>query len=289
MSTELTLASGMSLAEAIGMGGAETKSSMGMPRLTIIHNGIMGTMDVGGKKIKTEVIPAGAYKYTPNSETTIYSVNPEVRIFAFREQWTRWDNEQEKMLKSVMADDVKGDLKDNNGGFNLGRPSGYVQDFQSLPQETKDIMRAVKRTKVVFGMIKFSDATDEAGNPVEGYEEEQPFAIDLKNTASIKSFDNVLRVLKRKNLLSVQHSFILGADENQIPTGAKYYSPNYSAGSLVSAITEEDKENVFNFLEYISYVNEKILADWAEKNTDSGLSSDDINLVNQFVNVEEAD
>ena len=288
MSTQLAVASGISLAEAIGMTGGETKTSVGMPRMSITHQPIMGTMEVNGKNIKTEVIPAGAYKYTPNSDTTIYSVNPEIRVFAIRQQWSKWDNEQEKMLKTVLANDLKGDLKDNNGGFNLGRPSGYVQDFNSLPQATKDIMRTVKRTKVVFGVVKFADATNENGDPVTGYDTERPFSIDLKNTASIKAFDTAMTVLSRKNLLPIQHSLILGADENQIPTGAKYYSPSFSAGTQVD-IGETDQETLNNFMEFIEYVNGRILDDWAEKTTDHGMSADDVDLVHEFVNVEEAD
>jgi len=288
MSTELAVASGISIAEAIGMTGGETKTSVGMPRMSIIHQPIMGTMDVNGKKVKTEVIPAGAFKYTPNSDTTIYSVNPEIRVFAFRQQWSKWDNEQEKMLKTVLANDLKGDLKDNNGGFNLGRPSGYVQDFNSLPQETKDIMRTVKRTKVVFGVAKFADATDENGEPVSGYDMEQPFSIDLKNTPSIKAFDTAMTVLSRKNMLPIQHSLVLGADEHQIPTGAKYYSPSFAAGTAVD-ISEGDQDTLNNFMEFIEYVNARILDDWAENNSDHGMSADDVDLVHQFVDVDEAD
>ena len=288
MSTELAVASGISVAEAIGITATENRTSVGMPRLAIVHQPIMGTMEVNGKKVKTEVIPAGAFKYTPNSDTTIYSVNPEIRVFAFRQQWSKWDNEQEKMLKTVLANDLKGDLKDNNGGFNLGRPSGYVQDFNALPQATKDIMRTVKRTKVVFGMVKLADATNENGDPVSGYETEQPFSIDLKNTPSIKAFDNAMTVLSRKNMLPIQHSLVLGADEHQIPTGAKYYSPSFAAGTAVD-IGEGDQETLNNFMDYIEYINMRILEDWAERNVDYNMSSDDADLVHEFVNVEEAD
>ena len=58
-----------------------------------------------------------------------------------------------RMLRTVMATSLNGDLKDNYGGFNCGRPSGYVKDFNSLPQETQDLMRSTDRFKVIFGLV----------------------------------------------------------------------------------------------------------------------------------------
>jgi hypothetical protein len=42
-------------------------------------------------------------------------------------------------------------------------------------------------------------------------------------------------------------------------------------------------------MEFIEYVNARILEDWAENNSDHGMSADDADLVHQFVDVEEAD
>ena len=52
------------------------------------------------------------------------------------------------------------DLKDTKGTFNIGRPSGYhsKKEYDALSQQVKDLMRAVKRTKIVFGTIKFNGA-----------------------------------------------------------------------------------------------------------------------------------
>ena len=65
MSTELAIQNdlGMSLAEAIGVSntGGDTKS-VSLPRVNLTHNGIMGSIEVNGKTVKTEVVPSGAYK-----------------------------------------------------------------------------------------------------------------------------------------------------------------------------------------------------------------------------------
>ena len=97
MSTELAIQNdlGMSLAEAIGVtsSGGETKS-VSLPRVNLIHNGIMGNIEVNGKTVKTEVVPAGSYKITQGEDNVAYSVNPSIRIFAVRQQWSKWDSSE---------------------------------------------------------------------------------------------------------------------------------------------------------------------------------------------------
>ena len=38
-----------------------------------------------------------------------------------------------------MADNLNIDLKDNMGGFNCGKPTGFVKDYQALPVKTKEL------------------------------------------------------------------------------------------------------------------------------------------------------
>ena len=156
MNTEITVATenGMSMSEMMGVSiGEGGKKSSSLARMTQIHSGIMGNMSLEGKSIKTEVVPSGAYKLDLGEGKVAYSTNPSVRVFVIRQQWTRWDSESNQMQKTVLSIDLKGDLKDNVGGFNIGRPTGYVQDWDGLPQATKELMRQVKKTKVIFGTV----------------------------------------------------------------------------------------------------------------------------------------
>jgi hypothetical protein len=290
MSTELTMIGddlGMSLAEAMGMGSGEVQTTSNLSRLSQIHVGIMGTMEVKGKTIKTEVIPAGAYKLL-SGDDAVYSVSPKMRIFAMRQQWQRWDSDAQKMYRSVMANDLKGDLKDNLGGFNIGRPSGYVKDFKALPKETQDVMRSVKRTYILFGLITMTEAMDKEGNPIEGYDEEIPFMISIKGQDSIKAVNEALASLKRKNLLSIMYKFTLGAKIHALPTeGNTYSSMVFGAGDKV-AEQPEDTDTLRSFLGYIAWSNGYILDAWKDAHQDP-MSAEDIDIIHQFVNVEEAD
>ena len=289
MNTELAIQNdlGMSLAEAVGVtpqGGGERKSAA-LPRVNLMHSGIMGEIDVNGKPIKTEVVPSGSYKITRGEDDVVYASSPTVRIFAIRQQWSKWDAKEEMMMKTVMSIDLKGDLKDNVGTFNLGRPSGYIEDWDSVPDKTKDLIRSIKRKKILFGLLTATGVTDEAGNPVDAITD-MPFTFEVP-PSSIKSLDLAVNALGRKNVLPIQCMLKLGAKPVNSNTGNSFAVMTIDAGDKVD-LQPEDQDTLHNFLEYITTVNSYILEQWDEKNKES-ISDDDAAIVAEFVNVEEAD
>jgi hypothetical protein len=281
MNTELTVTddSGRSIAEMMGVTVQEdSKRRSSLARLTQIHKALMGDIEVAGKVIKTEVVPSGAYKLDlKGDEQVAYCLNPVIRIFALRQQWTHWDAENNKMDRSMMATDLKGDLKDTRGTFNIGRPSGYVEDWESLPQATKDIMRSVKRTKILFGTINLAGVMDEAGNAVEGFDRDIPFIMDIKNRDSIKALDNALKLLARKNVLPIQYNVVLSAEEHTMPTGNTYASMVFQLKDAV-AISEEDNEVLKGFFDWMEWTNSYVKEQWESNNTDS--------IAGDFVDIE---
>tara|TARA_S200002703_G_scaffold23494_2_gene20312 strand:+ start:5703 stop:6578 length:876 start_codon:yes stop_codon:yes gene_type:complete len=291
MSTELAVAteSGKSMAELMGVSpSVSSDASPSIARLGMIHQPIMGEVDYNGKAIKTEVIPVGAFTFT-KGDTKVYSTGVSVRVFAQRNQWQRWNSETEEMEKSVLSNSLNGDLKDSIGGLNLGRPSGYIEDFQSLPDETKSVIRSVKRVKVFYGTVTLDNPTDEQGQPVEGKFINEPFVMDVKNRDSLKSIDGVLNGLNRKNLLPIMSTVKLVGVEDSIPTGAKFGKIEASLGDRVD-IAEADNDMLKDFLELIEYSNGKILDLHHERakghaDEDEGLVKDIIN--NDFVEVDE--
>ena len=289
MNTELAIQNdlGMSLAEAVGVtpqSGGERKSAA-LPRVNLMHSGIMGEIDVNGKSIKTEVVPSGSYKITRGEDDVVYASSPTVRIFAIRQQWSKWDAKEEMMMKTVMSIDLKGDLKDNVGTFNLGRPSGYIEDWDSVPEKTKDLIRSIKRKKILFGELSATGVTDEKGNPVDAITA-MPFYFEVP-PSSIKSLDLAVNTLGRKNILPIQCTLKLGANLIDSKTGNNFAVMTLDMGDKVE-LQPEDQDTLHNFLEYITTVNSYILEQWDEKNKES-ISDDDAAIVAEFVNVEEED
>ena len=140
MNMELTVNdnSGRSMAEMMGVDtSAGPQKTSSLARLNILHTALMGEVEVAGKLRNTEVLPVGTFSLKIG-EDIIYVAKPSIRIFAMRQQYAKWDSENNKMDRTVLANDLKSDLKDSRGTFNIGRPLGFVTDWENLPQKTKD-------------------------------------------------------------------------------------------------------------------------------------------------------
>jgi len=283
MSNELAIANerGQSMAELMGV-SVKTSNADFLPsisRLGMLHQPIMGEVDLNGKMIKTEVVPVGAFTLKTGDDI-VYSNGATVRVFAQRNQWQRWNSDTEEMEKSVMSNTLNGDLKDSIGGFNLGRPSGYIEDFNSLPDATKQLMRSVKRVMVYYGTVSLDGPMNEKGEPVDAVEA-VPFVMDVKNRDSLKSINGVMSNFKKKNMLPIMSTISLTGVEDSIPTGAKFGKIQASTGDSVELINE-DNDTLKDFLELIEYSNGKILD--LHHDRAKGHSDEDAELVGEILN-----
>lgn len=278
------------MAELMGVsvgGGGEGGPSIA--RVGMIHQPIMGEVDFNGKTIKTEVLPVGTFTLKKDDDI-VYSDTVTLRVFAQRNQWQRWNSETEEMEKSVMSNNLNGDLKDSVGGFNLGRPSGYIDDFNALPDVTKQVIRSVKRAVVYFGTVTLDNPVDENGEPVSGDFTDVPVVMDVKNRDSLKSINGVLGSLKSKNLLPIMSTIKLSGEEDSIPSGNTFGKINATLGDKVD-ISDHDNDTLRDFVELIEYMNGKVLDLHNERN-DNALSTEDASMVkdiidNDFVEVDE--
>lgn len=284
MSNELAIAAerGQSMAEMMGVSAASTQQSTpSIARVGMIHQPIMGEVEFNGKTIKTEVLPIGTFTLV-QGEDKVYSNGITLRVFAQRNQWQRWNSETEEMEKSVMSNSLNGDMKDSVGGFNLGRPTGYIDDFQALPEATKQIMRSVKRVKVFFATVTLDNPMNDKGEPVTGNYTDVPVVMDVKNRDSLKSIDAVLNGLNRKNLLPIMSTIKLSGVEDSIPTGAKFGRIEAKLGSSVD-LSDSDNDTLKDFMDLIEYMNGKVLDLHNERN-DKGLSPEDAAVVSDIIN-----
>ena len=282
MSNELAVAteSGKSMAELMGVSSAPVNSSTpSISRLGMLHQPIMGEVDLNGKMIKTEVVPVGAFTLKTGDDI-VYSNGVTIRVFAQRNQWQRWNSDTEEMEKSVMSNSLNGDLKDSIGGFNLGRPSGYIEDFNSLPDATKQLMRSVKRVVVYYGTVSLDSPMNEKGEPVDAVEA-VPFVMDVKNRDSLKSINGVMSNFKKQNMLPIMSTISLTGVEDSIPTGAKFGKIQANTGEAVE-LASEDNDTLKDFLELIDYSNGKILD--LHHDRAKGHADQDAELVGEILN-----
>ena len=291
MSNELAIATerGKSMAELMGVSSAPSQDLMPtIARLSLQQmQPIMGEVELNGKTIKTEVVPIGSFKLD-TGDKTVYSETATVRVFAQRKQLQRWNSETEEMEKSVMANDTNGDLKDSIGGFNLGRPAGYIQDFESLPEETKQLIRSVKLVSVIYGTVTMKNPINNEGTTVADIED-VPFVMDIKNNDSKKSINGVMAHLKKKNLLPIMSTIELEGITGTVASGAKFGKISAKLGTPCE-ISGTDNDTLKDFIELIEYNNGRILDlhhERAKAGTDGDTELVEGILNNDFVEVDE--
>ena len=162
------------MAKAMGI-AADTSNqkqkSSSLARLRINHSPVMGQTEVKGKTVNMEVVSGGTYKLEIPDGPTYYASSVKIRPFLQRFMYKRFvrgmGDAPNRYIKTLMNDDLNIDLKDNDGGFNCGKPAGWIQDFDALPDKTKDLIKQIKRVRVVFGLVDLHDAVDAKGNKVE--------------------------------------------------------------------------------------------------------------------------
>ena len=279
------------LADIMGMSNTVPSSRSALAEIKQVHQNIMGTKEVDGEKMEVAVIKAGSYSVVFPDETVYYSDKITIRTFMQRFQWERWDDNftrpdggSGRMLRSVMGKSLSVDLKDNYGGFNCGRPSGYVKDFSSLPQETQDIMKSTKRYKIVFGLCTLDNAKDANGKSVDV--KEFPFFMRIKNRDSFKAMNDIFNAIQRKNRLPIQHKLVLSSELKSIPSGATYAVVKASLGDEVE-ITADDQETLNSFVEWVESMNSITLSKWEENRRPEELSEADEEIVSSIVEIEE--
>lgn len=263
------------MAKAMGMAveSANTKKqSSTLARLRISHSAIMGEAEVNGKMKNVEVVEGGTYKLEIPDGPTYYAQSAIIRPFLQRFMYKKFvmatGTSPNRYVKTVMADSLNMDLKDNDGGFNCGKPSGWIEDFKSLPDATKELIRSIKRVRVVLGVVELVNPKDAEGNPVDdGIPlSNVPFIWEVENRDAFKTVGGVFTQLAKMKRLPVQHSVTLNTEERKLPNGNSFYLPVTSLDvTNVIELTQDDQEKFGEFMSWVQNYNEYIINAYAEK------------------------
>jgi len=277
------------MAKAMGIAHEKTStSSSSLARLRINHSPIMGTADVNGKRVNVEVVEGGTYKLEIPDGPTYYASSIKMRPFMQRFMHKRFVQATAKSpnryIKSVMADSLDIDLKDNDGGFNCGKAAGYIKDFSALPKAQQELLKAIKRVRVVLGEVELVNPTNDKGEPVEVAN--TPFIWEIDNRDAFKEIGTCFTSLAKMQRLPIKHIITATTDERKIPTGASYYVP-VAKLDVSTAVELTDKDQVLfgDFMAWIDNYNTYIINQWAEK-ANSTMADDDIDVVDNLVDIE---
>jgi hypothetical protein len=276
------------MAQAMGL-SAETsnkKKSSTLARLRINHSPIMGEADVNGKKVNMEVVSGGTYKLEVPDGPTYYAESANIRPYLQRYMYKRFvkgsGDQPNKYVKTVMHNNLTTDLKDNDGGFNCGKPAGYIADFKSLPEKTQDLIRQIKRVRVVLGTVELVNATDASGNPVEV--DSMPFIWEIENRDAFKSVGVVFDKLSKMKRLPVQHLLTANTEERKLPNGNSFYLPVVSLDVTNTLdVTDTEHDTFGDFMAWVQNYNEYIINTWSER---SQAQEEDLGDLSDVIDIE---
>jgi len=273
------------MAKAMGMANeAATTKKQGMflARLRINHSAILGAESI--------LVKAGTYKLEIPDGPTYYAESAIVRPFMQRFMYKKFvmgsAGKPNRYVKTVMADTLNMDLKDNDGGYNCGKPAGWIEDYASLPEATKELIKSIKRVRVVLGNVELINPKDVNGNPVEL--ESTPFIWEVENRDAFKTVGGVFTKLAKMKRLPVQHTVDLTTEERKLPNGNSFYLPLTGMDITKTVELEQKDQDLFaDFMSWVQNYNEYIINAYAEKAGDSDGDELDELDINDIIDVEE--
>ena len=281
------------MAKAMGIANeapAKAKSSS-LARLRINHSPIMGTAEVKGKSVNVETVSGGTYKLEiPDGDTYFANsvkIRPHIQRFMYKRFVMGGANAPNRYVKTVMSDNLNVDLKDNDGGFNCGKPAGFIQDFKALPEKKQELIKQIKRVRVLFGTVELVNPVTSTGAEVTV--DPMPFIWEIDNRDAFKTMGEPFTKLGKMQRLPVQHTISLSTEEKKIPTGAVYYVPSCVLDVKNDIKIKETDQDLFaDFMAWLQNYNDYICSEW-EKHTRSKMLDEEIETVEAFIDIEKAD
>ena len=278
------------MAKAMGIANeapAKAKSSS-LARLRINHSPIMGTAEVKGKSVNVETVSGGTYKLEIPDGDTYYAnsikLRPHMQRFMYKRFVMGGANSPNRYIKTIMSDNLNVDLKDNDGGFNCGKPAGYIQDFKALPEKTQDLIKQIKRVRVVLGVVELVNPMNAKGEEVKV--DTMPFIWEIDNRDAFKLVGESFASLAKLQRLPVHHMITASTDERKLPNGNSFFVPVVSLDvSKTLDVTQEDQTIFADFLAWLDNYNNYILNMWSEK-ANARMSEEDTSVVDDLVDIE---
>jgi|TARA_A100001391_G_scaffold193926_2_gene169759 hypothetical protein len=259
-----------------------------LARLRINHSPIMGQTEVKGKMVNMEVVSGGTYKLEIPDGETYYASSIKMRPFLQRFMYKRFvrgmGDAPNRYIKTLMNDDLNVDLKDNDGGFNCGKPAGYIKDFKALPEKTQELIRQIKRVRVVLGTVELNEAITSNGDNADI--KSMPFIWEIDNRDAFKTVGESFTSLAKMQRLPVQHIITANTQERKLPNGNAFYLPVVSLDvSKTINITDKDHAMFADFMSWIDNYNSYIADAWAKK-AKANMDEDDVDVVDSLVDIE---
>ena len=281
------MAKAMGIANETSSSTSDKKAST-LARFRISHTPIMGMADVNGKQKNVEIVEGGSFKLEVPEGPTYYASSAKLRPYLQRYMYKKFvmgkGDTKNRYVKTLMADNLNTDLKDNDGGFNCGKSAGWVKDFKALDQSKQDLIRSIKRVRVVLGTIELINPVDEKGASVDV--PETSFIWEVENREAFNTIGGCFSQFAKMKRLPVQHTIDLITEARELPNGNKYYVPSTKLDLTQSLRVEDSEQSRFaDFIQWVDNYNEYIVNAWNENVRNKQKVDID---VEDFIDVEDA-
>jgi len=289
--TTLTSNNFSELAQLVGMAtSAGEKRTSSLMRLALQHKPLSAKQEVKGKSVNVEVIEAGSFRIEEMvaDGKKIYSTDVTLRPFMQRVYYRRFvmgdGDTPNRFMKTVMANDLKSELKDTDGGFNCGKPNQFFEDWSMVPDKVKAVIRATKRTRAIFGTVTVNGAMDAEGNSVDT-PNPIPVIWEVDNKDAYNAVNVPFNKLFRMQALPMSYNILLSSEARSLPNGESFYLPRVQLDLKNKLeLLESDQETFTNFLDWIKDHNTYVLGKWDENNVED-VDASTKELVNEFIDV----
>ena len=250
------------MAKMMGMAYDTGDSKSSLARLRVNKKPLFAETEVNGKMVKVEVQSGG---FALENGTTVFAEEAVIRPFVQRFMYQKYVQEDNTYVKTLMSDNANLDLKDTKGGFNCGKLSGYVEDFNALSKAEKDLLRSIQRTRVIYGTVTMEKSVTEDGDahPIENV----PFVWDVSTKEGFKLMGGIFSKLNKMKRLPMLHNISLKTESRDLPTGNSYFVPIPELEMQSSIELSDDDQGLFSsFMEAIETHNEYVHSEWNKHN-----------------------
>ena len=251
---------------------------------------MMGEVEVKGKKTQAAIVNGGSYRIDDlASESVFYSddvtIRPYVQRFMYK-KFVKPESGKGFYVKTIMADNLNVDLNDNMGGFNCGKPAGFVKDYHALPAKTKELLKSIKRVRVLIGTLSAGSVLNADGNDVMEIGD-LPFIWEVDNRDAFKIMGEPIAKIGSRKHLPVQYKIKLGSEQRKLPNGNAYYLPTATLQDEVLEVEDSTQDHFSDFMQWIENYNSYIFNAWNDKAKPEELSKSDKDVVSELVDVDD--
>ena len=265
---------------------SETKTST-LARVKIIHAPIMGMKIIDAEETETVVVKGGSYSIQMPDDKIVYGSKLTMRPFMQRYMYKKYVQGTDAdnpgyFVKTIMADSLNQDLKDTHGGYNCGKPAGYIKDFKALSEDMQKLIRTIKRVRVIFGLATLTNPIDESGKKISNFDTNIPVIFEVDNRTSFKTSGEPFTSLAKRKHLPIQHLIDFSTEVQELQTGGKYYTVLAKLRSESMDVNKEDAETLQSFLDWITNYNSYVTTSFDEKRGNS-VSQEEVEIIDQIV------